>query len=225
MKHLDLVIAVDTSVAHLAGALGVPVWVALPTASDWRWLQKREDTPWYPSMRLFRQKKRGDWGEVFKRMALALEAQPALESPARYAERGLAALKEGKFAEAATLLTRAIELDPKNAILHNNRAVAWDRDGKKAEALADAPRPGDLRRHVGRPCRRRARPTVLAGIELRIRLALVAAPRRQPVVSARAAVSADTVGRLGGRIRADGCGAAAEKPPGLNADHGAAFAE
>ncbi len=69
MKNLDLVIACDTAVAHLAGAVAVPVWLALPFASDWRWLLKREDSPWYPSMRLFRQAKREDWVEVFRRMA------------------------------------------------------------------------------------------------------------------------------------------------------------
>jgi hypothetical protein len=73
MKNLDLVIAVDTSLAHLAGALGVKVWVAMPLASDWRWLVGREDTPWYPTMRLFRQRKLGEWGEVIERMAEALE--------------------------------------------------------------------------------------------------------------------------------------------------------
>src|SRR5262249_44319872 len=55
LMNLDLLIAVDTSVVHLAGALGVPVWVPLPMVPDWRWLQDREDTPWYPTMRLFRQ--------------------------------------------------------------------------------------------------------------------------------------------------------------------------
>jgi len=69
MKSLDLVIAVDTAVAHLAGGLGVPVWVALAFAPDWRWLLDREDTPWYPTMRLFRQTHFGAWDEVFARMA------------------------------------------------------------------------------------------------------------------------------------------------------------
>jgi Tfp pilus assembly protein PilF len=72
---LDLVITVDTAVAHLAGALGVPAWVALPFAPDWRWLLEREDSPWYPSMRLFRQTQLGDWGDVFLRIKEALQAR------------------------------------------------------------------------------------------------------------------------------------------------------
>ena len=75
MKGLDLVITSDTSIAHLAGALGVKVWVALCFVSDWRWMFEREDCPWYPSMRLFRQDKRGDWGGVFERMAWALAGE------------------------------------------------------------------------------------------------------------------------------------------------------
>jgi hypothetical protein len=68
MINLDLVISSDTAVPHLAGALGVPVWVALALAPDWRWLLKLEDSPWYPTMRLFRQSSYGDWEDVFKRM-------------------------------------------------------------------------------------------------------------------------------------------------------------
>jgi hypothetical protein len=68
MRNLDLVITCDTAVAHLAGALAVPVWVALPFAPDWRWLRDREDSPWYPTMRLFRQTTPGDWQGVFARM-------------------------------------------------------------------------------------------------------------------------------------------------------------
>jgi tetratricopeptide (TPR) repeat protein len=72
VENLDLVIAVDTSVAHLAGAMGKLVWVMLPAAPDWRWMLGREDSPWYPSMRLFRQEKRGEWASVIERMAEAL---------------------------------------------------------------------------------------------------------------------------------------------------------
>lgn len=75
MRNLDLVITLDSSLAHLAGALGAPTWVAVPVASDWRWLIDREDSPWYPTMRLFRQKRWGDWDEVFSRMAVVLAAR------------------------------------------------------------------------------------------------------------------------------------------------------
>jgi hypothetical protein len=75
VSALDLVVTVDTAVAHLAGALAVPVWVAVPFLPDWRWLLEREDSPWYPTMRLFRQRGRGNWPDVFTRMALALQDQ------------------------------------------------------------------------------------------------------------------------------------------------------
>ncbi len=77
VSHLDLVITVDTSVAHLAGALGRPVWVLLPFAPDWRWLMDREDSPWYPTMRLFRQPAPGAWDPVVARVAEALERHAA----------------------------------------------------------------------------------------------------------------------------------------------------
>jgi len=66
---LDLVISVDNSTVHMAGALGVPVWTFLPFACDWRWMQEFEDTPWYSTMRLFRQKNPGNWDEVFEQVA------------------------------------------------------------------------------------------------------------------------------------------------------------
>ncbi len=69
MQVLDLVVTVDTAAAHVAGALGVPVWLALSRIADWRWMCARDDTPWYPSMRLFRQERLGDWNTVFARMA------------------------------------------------------------------------------------------------------------------------------------------------------------
>jgi hypothetical protein len=75
MKCCDLVITSDTAVAHLAGALGVRTWVALKYVPDWRWLLDRDDSPWYPTMRLFRQQSHGDWDGVFSRIGAALTKQ------------------------------------------------------------------------------------------------------------------------------------------------------
>jgi hypothetical protein len=69
LKQLDLIISVDTAVAHLAGALGRPVWLLLPDPPDWRWLTGRDDSPWYPTMRLFRQKDREGWEPVIARVS------------------------------------------------------------------------------------------------------------------------------------------------------------
>jgi len=72
VSRLDLVVAVDTAVAHLAGAMGVPVWVLLAYSPEWRNLLERSDNPWYPSMRLFRQERDGDWAGVIDRVAREL---------------------------------------------------------------------------------------------------------------------------------------------------------
>jgi ADP-heptose:LPS heptosyltransferase len=69
LAHLDLIITVDTAVAHLAGAMGKPVWVLLPFVAEWRWMTGREDSPWYPTMRLFRQSAPGRWGDVIDRVS------------------------------------------------------------------------------------------------------------------------------------------------------------
>ena len=72
IENLDLVITVDTSVAHLAGAMGKPTWILLPYSPDWRWMLGRDDSPWYSSVRLFRQTERGDWTGVIERVRTAL---------------------------------------------------------------------------------------------------------------------------------------------------------
>jgi hypothetical protein len=72
LEQLDLVITVDTSIAHLAGALARPAWVLLPFAPDWRWLLGRNDSPWYPTVRLFRQPAPGDWPSVIEEVVSTL---------------------------------------------------------------------------------------------------------------------------------------------------------
>ncbi len=72
MQELDLVVTSDTAIAHLAGALGIPVWVGLQWMPEWRWMLDRSDSPWYPTMRLFRQPSPGDWSGVFNAMAAEL---------------------------------------------------------------------------------------------------------------------------------------------------------
>jgi ADP-heptose:LPS heptosyltransferase len=69
---LDLVISVDTAVAHLTGAMGKPVWILLPFAAEWRWMQHCEDSPWHPTARLFRQSTPGDWSGPMQRIAAEL---------------------------------------------------------------------------------------------------------------------------------------------------------
>jgi Flp pilus assembly protein TadD len=80
IENLDMVITVDTSMGHLAGAMGKPVWIMVPKAADWRWQLEREDTPWYPTARLFRQAKPGEWDPVLTRLTEALAAE--LRQPA-----------------------------------------------------------------------------------------------------------------------------------------------
>jgi len=79
IRQLDLVICVDTSVAHLAGALGAPVWMLNRFESEWRWQLRGEDSPWYPTMRIFRQTRPGDWDEVIARVAAELRHRTTLE--------------------------------------------------------------------------------------------------------------------------------------------------
>jgi hypothetical protein len=77
LEQLDLTISVDTSVLHLAGALGRSVWGLLSTRTDWRWMLDREDSPWYPTLRLFRQNRLDDWQELVSRVAAALSGWTA----------------------------------------------------------------------------------------------------------------------------------------------------
>jgi tetratricopeptide (TPR) repeat protein len=104
MAHLDLIVTCDTSIAHLAGALGLPVWVALKKVAEWRWLRDRADSPWYPTMRLFRQRERGDWQEVLARIAASVEPLAKPDSPASH--RGAVAIPGaiGELIDKITIL-------------------------------------------------------------------------------------------------------------------------
>ena len=88
MRSLDLVITTDTSIGHLAGALGVPAWIPLTTVPEWRWLWGREDSPWYPTVRLFRQARRDAWDEVFGRMRACLQDGVLCASHGKQREAG-----------------------------------------------------------------------------------------------------------------------------------------
>jgi Tetratricopeptide repeat len=109
MQHLDLVVTCNSAVAHLAGALGVPTWVALSTGADWRWPRGRSDSPWYPTLRLFRQKKYGDWDGVFAEMQEALRQRtkmPGAEAiaPPPLATAIHAAIAPGELFDKLTIL-------------------------------------------------------------------------------------------------------------------------
>lgn len=108
VANLDLVIAVDTAVAHLAGALGIPVWTLLPFAPDWRWLLDRDDSPWYPTMRLFRQTVPGDWDSVIEVVCDALRRTAGQSLREGIAETSPPRLK---WHEAAAALPRAAGSD------------------------------------------------------------------------------------------------------------------
>ncbi len=99
LAHLDLVVTSDTAVAHLAGALGIEVWMAVSMAADWRWMRGREDSPWYPTLRLFRQEQWGDWAGVFARMADELRQR-------RFGLRGpiVAEIAPGELVDRITIL-------------------------------------------------------------------------------------------------------------------------
>ncbi|WP_293126260.1 tetratricopeptide repeat protein [Microcoleus sp. bin38.metabat.b11b12b14.051] len=141
IAQLDLVIAVDTAVAHLAGALGKPVWILLAFSPDWRWLLERSDSPWYPTARLFRQHQRGDWEPVFARVAQALGsmvAAPPAPSEAADAEfrSGRDLQQQGDFAGAIECYERAIAIAPDYAAAYSNLGVLKQQGGRLTEAIA-----------------------------------------------------------------------------------------
>ncbi|MEG4588135.1 tetratricopeptide repeat protein [Microcoleus sp. MOSTC5] len=140
IAKLDLVISVDTAVAHLAGALGKPVWILLAFSPDWRWLLQREDSPWYPTARLFRQHQRGDWEGVFARVGEALGAVTAAFVPADSADAefrlGVDLQQQADFGGAIECYERAIAIDPNYAAAYSNLGVVKQQTGRLTEAIA-----------------------------------------------------------------------------------------
>lgn len=137
VANLDLVISIDSAIAHLAGGLGVPVWVALHYTPDWRWLLHREDSPWYPSLRLFRQSSVGDWPGVFSRMADALRmltARPTRLHPV-YIE-----VAPGELLDKLTILQIKSERIADPAKLANVRAELAALEAARRDAFAASPR-------------------------------------------------------------------------------------
>ena len=135
MKNLDLVISSDTSIPHLAGALGVPVWVATPRVPDWRWLREREDSPWYPTMRLFRQSKHGDWESVFRRMADELER---LVAPAAAIGSLVIEVAAGELIDKITILEIKSERISDAAKLANVRTELATLAAARKRSIADS---------------------------------------------------------------------------------------
>ena len=123
ISHLDLVISIDTAAAHLAGAMGKPLWLLLPHTSDWRWLQKRDDSPWYPTARLFRQPSKGDWKGLLSDVVAALNRQfPDSVNPSttmtylsaltNYQLSGDQFAKQGNYQEAVEAYEHAVTERP-----------------------------------------------------------------------------------------------------------------
>ncbi len=146
MQHLDLIITSDTSMPHLAGALGVPVWMAISSAADWRWLLEREDNPWYPTMRVFRQKQLGDWPEVFSRISEALAEKVGVKKVQRPAvvidtevvalhNEGTRLIGQGQREEGIALLRQALAREHRWDT-HSNLAIALAQLKQFDEAIA-----------------------------------------------------------------------------------------
>ncbi len=147
LAQLDLVITVDTAVCHLAGAMGVPVWTLVPHNCDWRWLLDRTDSPWYPSMRLFRQTPSGGWASAMQQIIAAIDtATPAVTScHERFAPHArvpsgsllVVALKhaeQGEFLLAAHAYNDALVIDGSDADVWNNFGVALAKCDRLSES-------------------------------------------------------------------------------------------
>ncbi|HET6306862.1 MAG TPA: tetratricopeptide repeat protein, partial [Rhodopila sp.] len=146
IANLDLVISVDTAVAHLAAALGKPVWLLNRFDSCWRWMVGRDDSPWYPTMRLYRQKRFGDWDKVVTQVAQDLRALVGTQAPAKMDKRpiGLATMMEdavrshraGRLDDAAALYGRILAADPRHSDSLHLMGVVHHQIGRRDVAIA-----------------------------------------------------------------------------------------
>ncbi len=159
VEQLDLIISVDSAPAHVAGAMGRPVWLLLPWAPDYRWMLGRDDSPWYPTMRLWRQDRRGDWADVITRIKAALESlvsertqpqRPAASSEPQHdgqgarapaepladlMRRGELALRRGDIQQALGAFEAAARAYPQDAEAHCAAGVALAMSQRQAEAI------------------------------------------------------------------------------------------
>ena len=144
LQHVDVLVCVDTSIAHVAGALGLPVWLLLPWMPDWRWMLHREDTPWYPSMRILRQPQYRDWGSVITTLTQDLQAlaAPSTDAGKRYlaqanalVEQGRVLLERNEPALAAPAFWRALRECPTLARASSALAITAFRAGHTHAAV------------------------------------------------------------------------------------------
>src|SRR5262249_10701131 len=170
LANLDLLISVDTALVHLAGALGRPCWVMLPFSPDWRWLTERTDSPWYPSLRLYRQTNPGAWDGVIARIGAALvelaaarrPRGPAIDARKLFGD-AVAALKAKRGSEAETIARRILDSEPDSRPTLNLLGVLRNEAGGAKEAADLFARlvelsPDDAEAHYNLA-------TVLAGLE------------------------------------------------------------
>lgn len=144
ISMLDLVITVDTSVAHLAGALGKPVWILIPPAADWRWLHGRTDNPWYPTARLYRRGSEEEWDTVIHKIALDLAnfrpaadsppPQPVVTGPAGALQAAVFLHNSGRLDDAIALYRGVLQIEPDNFDANHLLGIARRAQGNFADA-------------------------------------------------------------------------------------------
>jgi|GEM_PF-47666 len=157
IDQLDWVISVDTSVAHLAGAMAKPVWLLLADVADWRWLLEREDSPWYPTMRLFRQRQAGNWDEVIARVVQALQQELLLwgRHPACLGAAGTTDLDSRTIPQAVELIQNSkFKIQNSESLAQQGMAALRSGQWERAiayyqQALPDSPQPADIHFHLG----------------------------------------------------------------------------